>query len=122
MVPVIARTRLSALDLLTEPTEPRDRLWRNTRHFRSAMTALGFEILPCDPPIVPVMLRDPKLAQSFAHRLRDKGVPAVAFSFPVVPRGQDRIRAQRSAAHEIEELDRALGASAEVGRELGVVE
>ena len=121
LAPVIARTSLSALELLAESTGPRDRLWRNARHFRSAMTALGFEILPGEHPIVPVMLRDPKLAQSFAHRLRDKGVLAVAFSFPVVPRGQDRIRAQMSAAHEIEDLDRAIGAFAEVGRELGVI-
>lgn len=67
------------------------------------------------------MLRDPKLAQHFAHGLRERGVLAVAFSFPVVPRGQDRIRAQMSAAHENEDLDRALGAFAEVGRELGVI-
>jgi len=122
LAPVIAQTSLSALDLLTDSTELRDRLWRNARHFRSEMTALGFEILPGEHPIVPVMLRDPKLAQRFARGLRDRGVLAVAFSFPVVPRGQDRIRAQMSAAHEIEELDRALGAFAEVGRELGVID
>ncbi len=122
LAPVIAQTSLSALDLLTGSTELRDRLWRNARHFRSAMTALGFEILPGGHPIVPVMLRDPKLAQRFACGLRNRGVLAVAFSFPVVPRGQDRIRAQMSAAHETEELDRALGAFAEVGRELGVIE
>ena len=122
LAPVIAQTSLSALDLLTGSTEVRDRLWRNARHFRSAMTALGFEILPGGHPIVPVMLRDPKLAQRFARGLRNRGVLAVAFSFPVVPRGQDRIRAQMSAAHETEELDRALGAFADVGRELGVIE
>ena len=122
LAPVIAQTSLSALDLLTGSTEVRDQLWRNARHFRSAMTALGFEILPGGHPIVPVMLRDPKLAQRFARGLRNRGVLAVAFSFPVVPRGQDRIRAQMSAAHETEELDRALGAFADVGRELGVIE
>ena len=122
LAPVIAQTSLSALDLLTGSTELRDRLWRNAGHFRGEMTALGFELLPGEHPIVPLMLRDPKLAQAFARALRERGVLATAFSFPVVPRGQDRIRAQMSAAHTIEELDRAIAAFAEVGRGLEVIQ
>ncbi|MCY4441428.1 MAG: glycine C-acetyltransferase [Deltaproteobacteria bacterium] len=121
LAPVIAQTSLSALDLLTGSTELRDRLWRNAGHFRAEMTALGFELLPGEHPIVPLMLRDPKLAQAFADALRERGVLATAFSFPVVPRGQDRIRAQMSAAHTIEDLDRAIAAFAEVGRGLDVI-
>ena len=121
LAPVIAQTSLSALDLLTGSTELRDRLWRNASHFRSEMTALGFELLPGEHPIVPLMLRDPKLAQAFADALRERGVLAAAFSFPVVPRGQDRIRVQMSAAHDIEDLDRAIDAFAVVGRGLGVI-
>ncbi len=121
LAPVIAQTSLSALDLLTGSTELRDRLWRNAGHFRAEMTVLGFELLPGEHPIVPLMLRDPKLAQAFADALRERGVLATAFSFPVVPRGQDRIRAQMSAAHTIEDLDRAIAAFAEVGRGLDVI-
>ena len=119
--PVIAQTGLAALDLVAGSTELQDRLWRNTKHFRAEMTALGFELLPGEHPIIPLMLRDPKLAQNFAAGLREKGVLVTAFSFPVVPRGQDRIRTQMSAAHDMEELDRAIGAFAEVGRILGVI-
>ncbi len=122
LAPVIAQTSLSALDLLTGSTDLRDRLWHNARHFRSEMTALGFELLPGEHPIVPLMLRDPKLAQACADGLRERGVLVTAFSFPVVPQGQDRIRAQMSAAHDIEELDRAIAAFAEVGRRLGIIE
>ena len=121
LAPVIAQTGLTALDLLTASTELRDRLWRNASHFRSKMTALGFELLPGEHPIVPLMLRDPKLAQAFADALRERGVLATAFSFPVVPRGQDRIRAQMSAAHTIDVLDRAIDAFAVVGRGLDVI-
>ena len=119
LAPVIAQTSLSALSLLDGSSDPRDRLRRNADHFRTAMTALGFELLPGEHPIVPLMLRDPKLAQSFADALREKGVLVSAFSFPVVPRGQDRIRTQMSAAHGVEDLDRAIAAFAEVGRVLG---
>ena len=121
LAPVIAQTSLSALELLAGSSELRDRLWRNARHFRAEMTALGFEILPGEHPIVPLMLRDPKLAQAFADALRERSVLVAAFSFPVVPRGQDRIRAQMSAAHAIQDLDRAIGAFAEAGRALGVI-
>ena len=121
LAPVIAGTSLRALELLTDSTGLRGRLWFNARHFRKEMTALGFELLPGDHPIVPVMLRDPTLAQEFADRVRKKGVLVAAFSFPVVPRGQDRIRTQMSAAHDIADLDRAIAAFGEVGRALGVI-
>ena len=121
LAPVIAQTSLKALDLVDGSPELRDRLWRNTRHFRTALTALGFELLPGEHPIVPLMLRDPKLAQSFADGLREKGVLVTAFSFPVVPRGEDRIRVQISAAHDTETLDAAIAAFAEVARRLGVI-
>ena len=121
LAPVITQTSLRALDLLADSAALRERMWRNASHFRSAMSALGFELLPGEHPIVPVMLREPKLAQRFAHALREKGVLVVAFSFPVVPRGQDRIRVQLSAAHETRDIDRAIAAFAEVGRDLGVI-
>ncbi len=121
LAPVIAQTGLSVLSLLVESNTLRERLSRNAGHFRTALSSLGFELLPGKHPIVPLMLRDPKLAQDFAGRLRKKGVLVAAFSFPVVPQGQDRIRTQMSASHEIETLDRAITAFAEVGRELNVI-
>ncbi len=121
LAPVIAQTSLTALDFLAGSTELRERLWRNVKHFRTEITALGFELLPGEHPIIPLMLRDPKLAQNFADGLRDKGVLVTAFSFPVVPHGQDRIRTQMSAAHDMEDLDCAISAFAEVGRRLGVI-
>ncbi len=121
LAPVIAGTSLRVFEILTDSTELRDRLWRNAGHFRKEMADLGFELLPGDHPIVPVMLRDPVLAQEFADRVREKGVLVAAFSFPVVPRGQDRIRTQMSAAHDVADLDRAIAAIAEVGRGLGVI-
>ena len=121
LAPVIARTSIAALDLLAGSTGLQDRLRRNTEHFRTRMAVLGFELLPGEHPIVVLMLRDPKLAQSFADALRGKGVLVTAFSFPVVPRGEDRIRIQMSAAHDIDTLDRAIAAFAEVGRSLEVI-
>ncbi|MDE2912798.1 MAG: glycine C-acetyltransferase [Paracoccaceae bacterium] len=121
LAPVIAETSLRALEILTDSTKLRDRLWRNAGHFRKEMAALGFELLPGGHPIVPIMLRDPWLAQEFADRARGKGVLVAAFSFPVVPRGQDRIRAQMSAAHDIADLDRAIATFGEVGRGLGAI-
>ena len=122
LAPMIAEASTSVLDMLESQSELRDRLRRNTKHFRSRMSALGFEILPGEHPISPVMLRDSKLAQDMAARLATKGVFVTAFSFPVVPRGQDRIRTQMSAAHSLEELDRAIDAFAEVGRDLKVIQ
>ena len=121
LAPVIAQTTLSVLDLLEDRPGLRAALWRNSDHFRDRMTALGFELLPGQHPIIPIMLRDPKLAQEFAIRVRKLGVHVAAFSFPVVPKGQDRIRTQMSAAHSIEEMDRAIQAFATAGRDLGIV-
>ncbi|MEO1611975.1 MAG: glycine C-acetyltransferase [Pseudomonadota bacterium] len=121
VAPVIAETSLAVLDLMERSSALRDALWRNTAHFRRRMGELGFEILRGEHPISPVMLRDPKLAQDMAARLAARGVFVTAFSFPVVPRGQDRIRTQMSAAHDLATLDSAIDAFAEVGRELGVI-
>ncbi len=122
LAPVIAGASLRVFDLLEERgASLRARLWENAAHFRRRMDALGFELLPGEHAIVPVMLRDPKLAQDMAARLDEHGVYVTAFSYPVVPKGQDRIRTQMSAAHSREMLDRAVDAFAAVGRELGVI-
>jgi len=122
LAPVIAGASLKVFDLLEERGDGlRARLWENAAYFRARMGALGFELLPGEHAIVPVMLRDPKLAQEMAARLGGRGVYVAAFSFPVVPKGQDRIRTQMSAAHTRDILDRAIGAFEAVGRELGVI-
>jgi glycine C-acetyltransferase len=119
--PVIAGVSLHVLDLLERGDDLRRRLRANATHFRAGMTALGFELLPGEHPIIPVMLREAPLAQEFARRLLEEGVYAVGFFFPVVPRGQARIRTQMSAAHTSEDLDLAIAAFARVGRVLGVI-
>jgi len=122
LAPVIAGASLAVFDLLErEGAEMRARLWENAAYFRERMGALGFELLPGEHAIIPVMLRDPKLAQEMAARLGERGVYVTAFSFPVVPKGQDRIRTQMSAAVTREMLDRAIDAFEAVGRELGVI-
>jgi glycine C-acetyltransferase len=122
LAPVIAATSLKVLDMLEASTELRDRLFRNAGHFRAQMSAAGFDLLPGEHPIIPIMLRDPALAQRFAEGLGNKGVYVAPFSFPVVPLGQDRIRTQMSAAHSVEELDRAIATFVETGKELGVIQ
>ena len=121
LAPVIAATSIKVLDMLEASTERRDRLMENAAHFRTRMGQAGFDLLPGEHPIIPVMLRDPKLAQDMARRLDDKGVYVAPFSFPVVPKGQDRIRTQMSAAHSRQELDRAIDAFVEVGRDMKVI-
>ena len=121
LAPVIAATSLKVLDMLEVSTERRDRLMDNAAHFRARMGAAGFDLLPGEHPIIPVMLRDPKLAQDMAARLDEKGVYVAPFSFPVVPRGQDRIRTQMSAAHSREELDTAIDAFIEVGKDMEII-
>ena len=118
---MIAATSLTVLDMLDDGDALRRQLADNTAHFRTRMADMGFEILPGAHPIAPVMLRDPKLAQDMAARLLEKGVYVIAFSFPVVPKGQDRIRTQMTAAHDRATLDRAIDAFAEVGRDLGII-
>ena len=122
LAPVIAATTLKVIDILEASTEHRDRLMDNASHFRARMVDAGFDLLPGEHPIIPVMLCDPKLAQDMAARLDAKGVFVVPFSFPVVPRGQDRIRTQMSAAHSRAKLDRAIDAFVDVGRDIGVIQ
>jgi glycine C-acetyltransferase len=121
LAPVIAGASLKVFDMLEEGAERRTRLWENAAYFRDRMSTLGFELLPGEHAIIPVMLRDPKLAQEMAARLNARGVYVTAFSFPVVPKGQDRIRTQMSASLSREMLDRAIDAFGTVGRELGVI-
>ncbi|WP_300512984.1 glycine C-acetyltransferase [Aliiroseovarius sp.] len=121
LAPVITATTLTVLDMVEQGGDLRARLLRNAAHFRDRMSALGFDLLPGEHPIIPVMLRDPQLAQDMAAALHDRGVFVTAFSFPVVPMGQDRIRTQMSAAHDPGQLDDAIDAFAAVGRELGVI-
>ena len=121
LAPVIAAASLKVFDLLEDGAAMRARLWENAAHFRERMGALGFDLLPGEHAIIPVMLRDPKLAQEMAARLGEEGVYVTAFSFPVVPKGQDRIRTQMSAALTRGMLDRAIAAFGKVGRELGVI-
>jgi glycine C-acetyltransferase len=120
LAPAIAGASLKVLELLTESTELRDRLETNTKFFRSGMTKLGFDILPGEHPIVPVMIGDAALATKFADAMLARGVYVIGFSYPVVPKGKARIRTQISAAHSREELDRAIQAFGGVKRELGI--
>jgi glycine C-acetyltransferase len=121
LMPAIAHASLKVLDLLEEGDELRARLARNAAHFRREMTKLGFKLAGAGHPIIPVMLGDASLAQRMASRLLAEGIYVVGFSFPVVPRGQARIRTQMSAAHEPEHIERAVAAFATAGRELGVI-
>lgn len=121
LAPSIVGASIAVLDLLSETTELRDKLERNTQYFRKQMTAAGFDIKPGDHPIVPIMLYDAVVAQQFAAKLLDEGIYVIGFFFPVVPKGQARIRVQISAAHENTHLDAAIAAFTKVGRELGVL-
>jgi len=121
LAPVIAAASLTALDLVEGGGGLRERLWANTKRFRSAMTSAGFHILPGEHPIVPVMIGDARAAQEMAKLMLERGIYVIGFSFPVVPRGQARIRVQLSAAHTGEQVDRAVEAFTQVGRDLGVL-
>ena len=119
--PAVVGAGIAVFEMLSETTELRDRLESNTRLFRDGMTAAGFDIKPGIHPIVPIMLGDERLAHDMARRLLDHGIYVIGFSYPVVPKGQARIRVQVSAAHERRHLERAIQAFSEVGRELGVL-
>ncbi|MFS8138684.1 MAG: glycine C-acetyltransferase [Thermomonas sp.] len=119
--PHVAAAGTKAFDMLASAGNLRDRLQANTRYFRERMTAAGFDIRPGVHPISPVMLYDAPLAQRFAERLLEEGIYAIGFFFPVVAKGQARIRTQISAAHTREHLDRAIDAFIRIGRELGVI-
>ena len=121
VAPSIVGASIAVLDMLTETTELRDQLEYNTKYFRTKMTGAGFDIKPGEHPIVPVMLYDAVVAQDFATKMLDEGVYIIGFFFPVVPKGQARIRVQLSAAHTQEHLDKAIAAFIKVGKELGVV-
>jgi len=121
LAPSIVGASIEVFDMLSETTELRDKLERNTKYFREEMTKAGFDIKPGEHPIVPIMLYEAPLAQKFAERLLEKGIYVIGFFFPVVAKGQARIRVQISAAHERHHLDKAIKAFTEVGKELGVL-
>ena len=120
LAPAICAATLKTIDLLEESTALRDKVHENARYFRSEMEKLGFDLLPGEHPIVPVMLYDPRVAQEFARRMLDKGVYVVGFCYPVVPKGKDRIRTQISAGHTKEDLDFAVKCFGEVKKEMGL--
>jgi glycine C-acetyltransferase len=121
LAPSIVGASIAVLDMLSEATTLRDKLEENTKYFRSKMTAAGFDIKPGEHAIVPVMLYDAKLAQKMADALLEKGIYVIGFFFPVVAKGQARIRVQVSAGHERHHLDQAIEAFTQVGKELGVI-
>ena len=121
VAPSIVGASIAVLNMLSETTELRDRLESNTHYFRKNMTAAGFDIKPGDHLIVPIMLYDAVIAQQFAARLLEEGIYVIGFFFPVVAKGQARIRVQLSAAHTREHLDKAIAAFTKVGRDLGVL-
>jgi glycine C-acetyltransferase len=121
LAPSIVGASIAVLDMLTETTELRDKLEFNTKYFRTKMTEAGFDIKPGDHPIVPIMLYDAVLAQNMAAKLLEEGIYVVGFFFPVVAKGQARIRVQLSAAHEQAHLDKAIAAFTKIGKELGVL-
>jgi len=121
VAPVIAATSIAVLDLLEQDTGLREKLHGNARYFRDNMASLGFDLIPGEHPIVPVMLGDARLASRMADELLKHGVYVIGFSFPVVPQGAARIRTQMSAGLEQAQLDKAIEAFATVGREMGVI-
>jgi glycine C-acetyltransferase len=121
LAPSITGASIAVLDMLTETTELRDKLEFNTKYFRTKMTEAGFDIKPGEHPIVPIMLYDAVLAQNFASKLLEEGIYVIGFFFPVVAKGQARIRVQLSAAHEQHHLDKAIAGFTKVGEELGVL-
>jgi glycine C-acetyltransferase len=121
LAPAIVGGSIKVLELLSSTTELRDRLEINTQYFRQAMTAAGFDIIPGEHPIVPIMVYDAPLAQEFARRLLEEGIYVIGFFYPVVAQGKARIRVQLSAAHEREHLEKAVAAFTKIGRELGVL-
>ena len=121
LAPSITGASIAVLDMLSETTELRDKLENNTKYFRTKMTEAGFDIKPGEHPIVPIMLYDSVLAARFADELLKEGIYVIGFFFPVVPKGQARIRVQISAGHDQHHLDRAISAFTKVGKELGVI-
>ena len=120
VAPAICAATIRTIELLEESTALRDKVHENARYFRAEMEKLGFDLLPGEHPIVPVMLYDPRTAHEFARRMLEKGVYVVAFCYPVVPKGKDRIRTQISAGHTKEDIDHAVRAFGEVKKEMGL--
>lgn len=124
LTPPVVKATIRAIELVSDPKEGgklRERLWANTKKFREEMSAAGFTIKPGEHPVVPVMLGEAKLSQDFATALLAEGIYVIGFFFPVVPKGQARIRVQLSAAHSTSDIDRAIAAFKKVGRALGVI-
>ena len=121
LAPMIVGGTLNVLERLSETTELRDKLEENTKYFRQKMTEAGFDIKPGEHPIVPIMLYDGALSQKFADKLLEEGIYVIGFFYPVVPKGQARIRVQLSAAHNKEHLDKAIQAFVKVGKELNII-
>ena len=126
VAPAVVGATIKVMDLLMSSTELRDKLEANTKYFRSKMTEAGFDIVAGDHPIVPIMFGKypdcSKLAVDFANMMLEEGIYVIAFSFPVVARGKDRIRVQISAAHSMEHIDKAIAAFTKVGRKLGMIQ
>ena len=120
VAPAICAATIRTIELLEESTALRDKVHENARYFRAEMEKLGFDLLPGEHPIVPIMLYDPKVAHEFARRMLEKGVYVVAFCYPVVPKGRDRIRTQISAGHTKEDIDFAVKCFGEVKQEMGL--
>jgi len=121
LAPAVAAASLTVFDLLSSSSSLLKQLHENTAYFRKAITEAGFTIKPGTHPIVPIMLGDAALATTLASRLLQRGIYVIGFSYPVVPKGQARIRVQISAAHTRQQLEDAVGALTEVGKELGIV-
>lgn len=121
LAPAITGASIAVLNMLSETTELRDKLESNTKYFRSKMTEAGFDIKSGEHPIVPIMLYDAVVAQNFAAELLNEGIYVIGFFFPVVPKGQARIRVQLSAAHEQHHLNKAIAAFTKIGKKLGVL-
>ena len=121
LAPSIVSASIEVINMLSETTELKDKLESNTRYFREQMTSVGFDIKDGTHPISPIMLYDAALAQKFAAMLLDEGIYVIGFYFPVVPKGQARIRVQISAVHEKDHLDKAINAFTKIGKELQVI-
>jgi glycine C-acetyltransferase len=121
MAPPIVAASIAAIELIKSEPQRLEKLRTNAQHFRAGMTKLGFDLVPGEHPIVPVMLYDAPLAKKFADEMLNEGVYVIAFSYPVVPQGKARIRTQLSAAHEAEHIDKAIAAFEKVGKKLGVI-
>jgi glycine C-acetyltransferase len=121
LAPSIVGASIAVIDMLSETTALRDKLWENTAYFRSEITKAGFDIKPGEHPIVPIMLYEAKLAQEFAAKLLDEGIYVIGFFYPVVAKGNARIRVQISAGHDRHHINQAIAAFTKVGKELGVI-